>query len=37
MLRWREKLFAQMHHNARAATDFMNLLNKAVVELGLKV
>ncbi len=37
MARWREKLFAQMHHNASAAADFLNLPNNAVVELGSKV
>ncbi len=34
---WREKLFAQMHHNASAAADFLSLPNNAVVELGSKV
>ena len=34
---WREKLFAQMHHNASGAADFLNLPNNAVVELGSKV
>jgi len=34
---WREKLFAQMHHNAGAAADFLNLPNNAVVELGSKI
>jgi KUP system potassium uptake protein len=37
MAAWREKLFAQMHHNASAAADFLNLPNNAVVELGSKV
>ena len=37
MARWREKLFAQMHHNASAAADFLNLPNNAVVELGSKI
>lgn len=37
MADWREKLFAQMHHNASAAADFLNLPNNAVVELGSKV
>ncbi len=37
MSHWREKLFAQMHHNARAAADFLNLPNNAVVELGSKI
>jgi KUP system potassium uptake protein len=34
---WREKLFAQMHHNASGAADFLRLPNNAVVELGSKV
>jgi KUP system potassium uptake protein len=34
---WREKLFAQMHHNASAAADFLNLPNNSVVELGSKI
>ena len=34
---WREKLFAQMHHNASAAADFLRLPNNAVVELGSKI
>jgi len=34
---WREKLFAQMHHNASAAADFLKLPNNAVVELGSKI
>jgi KUP system potassium uptake protein len=37
MAKWREKLFAQMHHNASAAADFLNLPNNSVVELGSKV
>jgi KUP system potassium uptake protein len=37
MARWREKLFAQMHHNAGAAAEFLNLPSNAVVELGSKV
>jgi KUP system potassium uptake protein len=37
MAAWREKLFAQMHHNASAAADFLNLPNNSVVELGSKV
>jgi KUP system potassium uptake protein len=37
MAPWREKLFAQMHHNASAAADFLHLPNNAVVELGSKV
>ncbi|AMM24988.1 potassium transporter Kup [Variovorax sp. PAMC 28711] len=34
---WREKLFAQMHHNASGAADFLGLPNNAVVELGSKI
>ena len=37
MAPWREKLFAQMHHNASGAADFLNLPSNAVVELGSKV
>jgi KUP system potassium uptake protein len=37
MAPWREKLFAQMHHNATAAAEFLNLPNNAVVELGSKI
>ncbi len=37
MAPWREKLFAQMHHNAGAAADFLNLPSNSVVELGSKV
>lgn len=37
MAPWREKLFAQMHHNANAAADFLQLPNNSVVELGSKV
>ena len=37
MSQWREKLFAQMHHNASGAADFLNLPNNAVVELGSKI
>ncbi len=37
MAPWREKLCAQMHHNASAAADFLNLPNNAVVELGSKI
>ena len=33
----REKLFAQMHHNAGAAADFLNLPSNAVIELGSKI
>ena len=34
---WREKLFAQMHHNATTAAEFLHLPSNAVVELGSKV
>ena len=37
MAAWREKLFAQMHHNASGAADFLNLPNNSVVELGSKI
>ena len=37
MARWREKLFAQMHHNAGGAAEFLNLPSNSVVELGSKV
>ena len=37
MSHWREKLFAQMHHNAGAAAEFLNLPSNAVIELGSKV
>ncbi|MES2943291.1 MAG: potassium transporter Kup [Pseudomonadota bacterium] len=37
MAAWREKLFAQMHHNAGSAADFLNLPNNSVVELGSKI
>ncbi|MEI6802217.1 MAG: potassium transporter Kup [Burkholderiales bacterium] len=37
MAHWREKLFAQMHHNASGAADFLKLPNNAVVELGSKI
>ena len=37
MAQWREKLFAQMHHNASGAADFLGLPNNAVVELGSKI
>ena len=37
MAPWREILFAQMHHNASAAADFLNLPNNSVVELGSKI
>lgn len=37
MMPWREKLFAQMHHNASGAAAFLKLPNNAVVELGSKI
>jgi len=37
MALWREKLFANMHRNAAAAADFLNLPANRVVELGAKV
>ncbi len=37
MAQWREKLFAQMHHNASGAADFLRLPNNSVVELGSKI
>ena len=37
MAAWREKLFAQMHHNAGSAADYLNLPNNSVVELGSKI
>ena len=37
MAMWREKLFAQMHHSATGAAEFLNLPSNAVVELGSKV
>ncbi|CAN5762827.1 potassium transporter Kup [soil metagenome] len=37
MAQWREKLFAQMHHNASGAADFLNLPSGSVVELGSKI
>ncbi len=37
MAPWREKLFAQMHLNASAAAEFLNLPNNSVVELGSKI
>jgi KUP system potassium uptake protein len=37
MAAWREKLFASMHRNATAASDFLNLPANRVVELGTKV
>jgi KUP system potassium uptake protein len=37
MAPWRERLFAQMHHNASGAADFLYLPNNSVVELGSKI
>jgi KUP system potassium uptake protein len=37
MAPWREKLFVQMHHNAGAAAEFLNLPSNAVIELGSKI
>ncbi len=37
MAQWREKLFAQMHHNASSAADFLNQPSNSVVELGSKI
>jgi KUP system potassium uptake protein len=37
MMPWREKLFAQMHHNASGAADFLKLPSNSVVELGSKI
>ena len=37
MAPWREKLFAQMPHNASGAADFLHIPNNAVVELGSKI
>ena len=37
MAAWREKIFAQMHHNASGIADFLKLPNNAVVELGSKI
>ena len=37
MAEWRETIFAQMHHSASSAADFLKLPNNAVVELGSKV
>lgn len=34
---WREKLFAQMHHNSSRVAEFLRLPNNAVVELGSKI
>ena len=37
MAQWREKLFAQMHHNASSAAEFLKLPGNAVIELGSKI
>ena len=37
MAMWREKLFANMHRNAAAAADFLNLPTNRIVELGSKM
>ena len=37
MVPWCEKLFAQMHHNASGAANFLMLPNNSVLELGSKV
>jgi len=37
MALWREKVFANMHRNAAAAADFLNLPTNRIVELGTKV
>jgi KUP system potassium uptake protein len=37
MAMWREKLFANMHRNASAAADFLNLPANRIVEMGSKV
>ena len=37
MALWREKLFAQMHHNSTSAAAYMSLPGNAVVEMGSKV
>ena len=37
MAHWREKLFAQMHHNASGAAAFLKLPDNSVVELGSKI
>lgn len=37
MAPWREKLFAQMHHNASGAAEFLALPSNSVVELGTKI
>ena len=37
MAPWRQRLFAQMHHNASGVAAFLHLPSNAVVELGSKV
>nr|WP_253206718.1 potassium transporter Kup [Verticiella sp. GG226] len=37
MAPWRRQLFAQMHRNASAMSDFLKLPGNAVVELGAKI
>ena len=37
MAPWRQKLFAQMHHNAAGVGDFLLLPSNSLVELGSKV
>ena len=37
MAPWRQKLFAQMHHNAAGAAEFLLLPSNSVVELGSKI
>jgi len=37
MAPWRQKLFAQMHHNAAGAAEFLLLPSNSVVELGSKL
>jgi KUP system potassium uptake protein len=37
MALWREKIFAQMHHNAGAAAEFLKLPSNSVIELGSQI
>ena len=37
MASWRQKLFAQMHHNAAGVGDFLLLPSNSLVELGSKI
>ena len=37
MALWRQKLFAQMHHNAAGAAEFLLLPSNSLVELGSKL